>query len=263
MPDVSMEASVPEALRSVDAVRRVLHGYAQKYADLLREQPEFAPREGADGVQCPCCGGRFAHFERFRHKPEHPWRENAKCPVCGSLERHRRLWLQLCHENDLFTQGGRLLHFAPEPFLRAVFAACAHLDYVDCDLQAERARNNVDITRLPFADSSFAWLICSHVLEHVDDDRAALKELRRVLAPGGVAWIMVPTLKGATLVHQPPAGGFTPNDHRREYGMEEFISLTRQAGFTAEVLHVKALDSGLRARYRLSNHIYRCRRPMT
>lgn len=253
---------MPRVLRhppAYDALNAFWNIWTARYVALLRHEPELAPQRTEEDVHCPCCGGIFSQFNAFRHKPEHPWRENALCPVCGSLERQRRLWLQLCAEDELFT-GGRLLHIAPEPFLREFFTSLGRHDYVDCDLQAERALRQVDITDLPFAEASFDWCLCSHVLEHVDNDLAALAELARVLKPGAVAWLLVPTLKQGTLVHPPPPEGFTPDDHRREYGLEDFVQRCETAGFTVTVLHAKDMDPELRRRHRLSNHIYRCLR---
>jgi SAM-dependent methyltransferase len=45
---------------------------------------------------------------------------------------------------------------------------------------------------LPFADGSFERIIASEVLEHIGDDRRAISELTRVLAPGGVLAVTVP-----------------------------------------------------------------------
>jgi len=249
----NMRPLLPKTLQGDAAVADFLQTYADTCARLLRERPELR----GEGAHCPCCGGVFARFDPFRHKPEHPWRQNAKCPVCGSLERHRRLWLQLCREEALFA-GGRLLHFAPEAFLRGLFTAAGRHDYVDCDLQAQRAGQNVDITALPFATASFQWCICSHVLEHVDDDGRALAEMARVLASGATAWLLVPTMKSGTVYHDPPPEGFTPDDHRREYGLQEFVGMCREAGFDVELLHARDIDPELRARHVLSNHIYRC-----
>ena len=49
-----------------------------------------------------------------------------------------------------------------------------------------------DATQLPFADHSFDKVICSEVLEHIPDYQAVLKEIRRVLKPGGLLAISVP-----------------------------------------------------------------------
>ena len=49
-----------------------------------------------------------------------------------------------------------------------------------------------DALHLPFADASFDRVICSEVLEHIDDDLGAMRELTRVLRPGGTMAITVP-----------------------------------------------------------------------
>ncbi len=49
-----------------------------------------------------------------------------------------------------------------------------------------------DALALPFADGAFDRVICSEVLEHIPDDRAAMVELARVLRPGGTMAITVP-----------------------------------------------------------------------
>ena len=49
-----------------------------------------------------------------------------------------------------------------------------------------------DALQLPFADESFDKVVCSEVLEHIPDYQGAIKEIERVLKPGGVAAISVP-----------------------------------------------------------------------
>lgn len=52
--------------------------------------------------------------------------------------------------------------------------------------------NNCNIYALPYADNTFDAVIASEILEHVDDDVRALREILRVLKPGGVVAITVP-----------------------------------------------------------------------
>ena len=107
----------------------------------------------------------------------------------------RALWAGL-------TGGKSLLHFAPEACLEAQFRRFPGLDYHSADLYNRRAMHKIDITHIPLQDDSFDFVYCSHVLEHVPDDRQALAELQRVLRPGGQALILVP-VKGEMTAEDP------------------------------------------------------------
>ena len=85
----------------------------------------------------------------------------------------------------------------------ALDAERAELDTVAGMVAAMRAADEVtagvrqggvaaDATRLPFADGSFDRVIASEVLEHIPDDTAAMRELARVLRPGGAMAVTVP-----------------------------------------------------------------------
>src|SRR5206468_4341415 len=102
-------------------------------------------------------------------------------------------------EQKFFAGAGRkrVLHVAPETGLYLRLKREPNLSYVATDLDARRYRHipelvQADLTDLPFEDASFDAVICSHVLEHVPDDRQAMSEIYRVLAPSGVALLMVP-----------------------------------------------------------------------
>ena len=135
-------------------------------------------RYRGEAVECPCCGSTFSRFA------PHRGRDSAKCPRCGALERHRALWLYLERETDLLDPPGSLLHIAPEYAFRRRLRTVDGLRYVTGDFDSALADHQLDVMDLPFEDESFDRVICNHVLEHVDDDRLALSEIRRVLAPG-------------------------------------------------------------------------------
>jgi SAM-dependent methyltransferase len=187
---------------------------------------------------CALCGGSF---RRFLPKGE-PSRPEAMCPRCLSLERHRAQWLLLERERVL-EGASSLLHFAPEPGIRARLRKLPSVLYVTADIAPDRADTAMDMTRLGFRDASFDRLLCSHVLEHVPDDAAALRELRRVLRPGGTAILQVPLRAGGTdedLSVTDPAERlrrFGQEDHVRFYGREDFQRRLEAAGFS-----VRALD---------------------
>jgi ubiquinone/menaquinone biosynthesis C-methylase UbiE len=84
-----------------------------------------------------------------------------------------------------------VLHFAPEQAFYKLFRNQENLDYTTTDLLSPLADVKADICNLPFADNSYDIIFCNHVLEHIPDDTQAMKELFRVLKPGGVVvWVV-------------------------------------------------------------------------
>jgi SAM-dependent methyltransferase len=146
---------------------------------------------------CPCCESR-EQFVSYRGRPY------AVCPGCGAKERDRLLALIL---RDLLERLGprTVLHAAPEVTIRPLLADCVS-SYFVVDLTrglssyAGQLSAAADLTRLPFADDSFDLVLASHVLEHIPDDRAAIREVHRVLKPGGTAILPVPIVHGGATV---------------------------------------------------------------
>lgn len=150
-------------------------------------------------------------------------RPNAKCPGCGSLERHRALWLYLRDRTTLLSGSADVLHMAPEPAIERALRAMRNVRYTAADLEpAHRGILRADITALPFADSCFDLILCNHVLEHVPDDRAAMSELHRVLRPQGTAIIQNPVDDTRAATYEDPAV-VTPADRRREFGQRDHV----------------------------------------
>lgn len=186
------------------------------------------------GVICPCCGGRFAAFESHGRVP----RPGARCPGCGALERHRLLFLFLGARTDFFTSELKVLHFAPEGCFHRWFKRLPNLDYTSADLMAPHAMERVDITRIPWREGTFDAVLCSHVLEHVPDDRTAMAEVLRVLKPGGWAILHVPIDRKRAETYEDdrivtPEGRerhFGQHDHVRWYG-RDFATRLEEAGF--------------------------------
>ncbi|PTT76547.1 MULTISPECIES: class I SAM-dependent methyltransferase [unclassified Chryseobacterium] len=124
-------------------------------------------------------------------------RENKNCPVCGSNDRERMvtLFLKKFILSEDFSEL-KMLHMAPEHVLREILAKDKRIKYVKGDNFSEGYSYpdtlHVDITRAPFEDQYFDFIICNHVLEHIEDDTAAIRELYRILKPGGRAILQVP-----------------------------------------------------------------------
>ena len=187
------------------------------------------------------CGGSSREFLRFGADR----REDAMCPRCGALERHRFVWRYFETKTDLFDgRPKRVLHVAPERCFTPRLRRRLGLGYTTADLRDPRAMLRMDITRIELPDGSFDVVYCSHVLEHVPDDRAALRELHRVLRPGGWAILLVPITAERTIedpsVLDPLARlkTFGQRDHVRRYG-PDFVDRLREAGFAVKVERVR------------------------
>ena len=228
----------------------------------LRRRADLARHRG-DAVCCPVCGSRFDRF-----KPD--WnRADAVCWSCGAHERHRALALVLDAQPQLLDGARSLLHFAPEWCLRRRLGSLTQLRYVTADLDPAKGELQLDLLDLALPDACFDAVLCLHVLEHVQDDRAAMGELRRVTAPGGWAIVMVPldlerasTYEDAS-IRDPQARrrAFWQHDHLRLYAPDVAERL-RAAGFEVEPIHVAA-DAGPAAARRhgllLSDVVFLCR----
>jgi SAM-dependent methyltransferase len=119
-----------------------------------------------------------------------------------------------------------VLHFAAEAVVTDMVLKQRPSRYITADLfAAADLQLNIESIELP--DGSFDRIICSHVLEHVDDKKA-LRELRRVLKPGGFLILMVPIIEGWAETFEDPLLAseieretyFGQHDHVRFYGSD-------------------------------------------
>ncbi|CAG0999299.1 hypothetical protein ANAEL_02833 [Anaerolineales bacterium] len=138
---------------------------------------------------CPVCGYN-GPFSMVRNRP------HARCLRCGSLERHRFLFYILQRELKTRHWVRPALLVAPEPALHALLQEIFSL-VVTSDLQASGVTVHADLQRLPFHAGAFDLLVAVHVLDEVEDDRCALAECWRVLAPGGLLVVPVPIISGS------------------------------------------------------------------
>jgi SAM-dependent methyltransferase len=228
-----------------------------------------AERSAARGALiCPCCGGRFERFLPAGSRRKVP---NRKCPGCGSLERHRAIWLYMLNRTNLMTARLRVLHFAPLPALGDLLAAMDNVEHVTADLDSPRAALHMDITDILFRDEVFDAVLCVHVLEHVEDDRAAMREVFRVLRPGGWAILHSPVDRTQRHTLEDPSVTapedrerlFGQKDHVRAYGRDYADRLT-QAGFCVMLdSYLRRLGPEVAERHRLGREleIYFCLKP--
>ena len=192
------------------------------------------------GRECPICGSRYRRFMPYGYVNP---REDALCPSCLSLERHRMIWLWMQRNTTLFKNHPRLLHIAPEPSLMNYFRESygSSKDYITADLESPLADQHFDVQSIPLATDSIDVIICNHLLEHVEDDRRAMQELYRVMKPGGWGIMLVPeerdretTFEDDSIIDPKERTRlFGQYDHRRIYG-RDYDERLREAGFEVE-----------------------------
>ncbi|HZR91578.1 MAG TPA: methyltransferase domain-containing protein [Gaiellaceae bacterium] len=201
--------------------------------------------------RCPFCHLSFRRLEpRGRDLPVYAelgvvggGLREAECPWCRSTDRERLLYLFLRRRTDVFRRPRRVLHVAPEARLRRALARC-QTAYETTDLAVPGVDFHASLDALPRPDASYDLVLCSHVLEHVPDDRAAMRELRRVLSPGGFACLPAPIATraertdeeapGLPLVPEERCRRFGDPTHRRLYAEGDYLERLRQAGFAVE-----------------------------
>jgi predicted SAM-dependent methyltransferase len=141
----------------------------------------------------------------------------------------------------------RMLHVAPEACFENKLKKKLFGDYISIDLYKPTVMFKMDVTNLIFPNESFDVIYCSHVLEHVLDDRLAMREFCRVLKPQGWAILLVPVLIDNANTFEAPsvtdpaerARLFGQFDHVRYYG-RDYVNRLEDAGFNVKV--VKATD---------------------
>lgn len=205
----------------------------------------------------PIDGRSFSKFLPYGYENQ---RENVLSPSTLSLERHRLLWLYLKEHTNFFDQPLKVLHFAPEQAFYKRFRNQKNLDYTTTDLESPLADVKADICDLPFEENSFDFILCNHVLEHIPDDEKAMKEIYRVLRPGGRAILQIPqdlkrekTFEDDSITDpKERATIFGQYDHVRVYGRDYFNKL-RHVGFKVEEVDLTSeMDAALVERYRLA-----------
>jgi SAM-dependent methyltransferase len=248
----------------LDSRRQPGAGY-RRYLDVARRWLARFLYRGAE-VSCPCCGREFGAFAPDWNRP------GAICPGCGAHERHRSLCLYLEERTEIGKRPLSLLHFAPEYALSERLRNAPGLEYVTADLVPDTADLELDITRMALTDRSFDAIICSHVLEHVEDDRSAMRELYRVLRPGGWALVLVPLDPDREATYEDPAIA-TPDQRREAYWQEDHVRLysldiadrLRDAGFDVTTEYfADGLPPSAADRFGLirPDVIFRCERPV-
>jgi SAM-dependent methyltransferase len=240
-----------------DTVRR--HGKVVKRALKL-------PRYLGSEYQCPVCG---VGLRAFRPLWKSYWRDVAKfapihppstmetlnltaftCPRCDAFDRDRLTAIYLDEVFRTFDRNRtyRLLEFAPGDALHKKLKSYPFIAYRSADLSRKTVDERVDLTDMAaYADRSLDIILCSHVLEHIPDDRKAMREIARVLKPDGFAVVLVPLVVGVEETHEDPSLNtealrwkyFGMGDHVRQYGKRDFVARLEAAGLNVAQLGIE------------------------
>jgi len=232
--------------------------YKLKDLGKLLERKLKMPLYWGSAYECPACG---AHLKRFKpiwksfprklREAGFPYPLEAfetfnfrayLCPSCNCSDRERLYALYLRRWIATHKPGSQhvLIDFAPSHALSKWLRRQPMVRYRSADLFRPNVDDKVDITNMPeYADDSIDAFICSHVLEHIGDDRSAMRELFRILKPGGFGFVMVPLVVGVTETHEDPGitepdrrwKYFGQDDHVRLYGTSDFALRLCAAGF--------------------------------
>lgn len=202
----------------------------------------------AQFFSCPVCRSRVprftplpqSHMDKQRaygypHRAADFETANAaaySCPKCHASDRDR---LYALFFEPVFV---RLNHAVPFHFLEVAPARALsgwikshpHIVHRSCDLYMPEADDKADLHDLPYPDGSFDFILCSHVLEHVDDPVRATSEMRRVLKADGLAILMAPILLTIADTYENPEVT-TPEERWRHFGQGDHLRLFSKAGF--------------------------------
>jgi hypothetical protein len=188
---------------------------------------------------CPICfyHGRFISVG-------HPPRWDARCLNCGCRERHRLMHLWVTQDGGDRLSDKRILHFAPEKVVMRQMRG--NPLYETADQYQTGVTHKVDITAVALPDASYDVVMAHHVLEHIQNDHQAMREMFRLLRPGSFALLTTPINASRQETYENPAvttpearyAHFSQADHVRYYGLD-FADRLGDAGFTVETFRLQ------------------------
>lgn len=170
-----------------------------------------------------------------------------KCQGCASNDRDRLCYLYLRDSLHLFDNGIHdivMLHVAPENCIAQKLMTVQGMHYLPIDSFEHGYTypayiQQMDLLRLAIPDESVDWVICNHVLQDIEDDIAALREIYRVLRRSGRAILQVPISPLLDHILEYP-GELTPDQccqlygqrfHKRVYNEKGYINRLESVGF--------------------------------
>jgi SAM-dependent methyltransferase len=153
---------------------------------------------------------------------------DAQCPNCGSMERYRLLFLYLFNETDLFKKPNTLIEIGPRKEFSQLLRSYPNIKYVGSDLSVnfDHPRSNLeaDMNFMPFSANLADFVIAYHVLEHLPKPQSGLLEIKRILKPGGIAFLQVSIDINRSSTYEDP-NLTTDEDRIRIYGQKDHLRI--------------------------------------
>lgn len=236
----------------------------RQFTKAVRRRAKLHRYLGTD-YRCPICNVHLRAFKPIwksyrRAVVQYGWvhpmsametfnAEAYSCPRCDASDRERLMALYI---DEVFgARSGprryRMVEFAPAYALHKAIERHPNIAYRTADLVRKDVDEQVDLTDMRgYADDSVDVFICSHMLEHIPEDRKAMRELHRVLRPDGFGIVLVPLIPGVNETHEDPSYHtielrwkyFGDGDHVRQYGKQDFLDRLAGAGFAVDPLGI-------------------------
>lgn len=211
------------------------HGHPQGMRDAVRGLSRLVRLSLKDAfrhsvrVQCNVCGWEGVSF--YPNVGSGYFELESNCPRCSCNPRYRSLVAVLDAYTNVFSPDTGVIEVAP---VRSFQAYCLQRkkgnSYVTFDLE-HFGMEKGDLTAMRFESDFCDYFLCFHVLEHVPDDVAAVREIFRVLRPGGQAVLQVPI--DHALMDTVEYGRSNPREtgHVRRYSETGFAERLKSMGF--------------------------------
>jgi len=245
-------------------VRKFLYEKVKYINQLFKYRIDSIPEIGGK-YYCPVCeydvkkynslrpflNGKFVNSININgtiHYPENYETFNIDsffCPICSAQDKAR---LYAYYINKFIINNKiKMIHFAPETGLSFKLSNIKNIDYFISEYNSFHTHYNLDLTNMKSIQTGyFDFFICSHILEHIIDDNAAIIELRRILKKGGKGIIMVPIMLTLTedyddlsiITDELRLKHFGQEDHVRVYSKSGFYNKLKNNGFIVSQLGI-------------------------
>ena len=203
--------------------------------------------------KCAVCGREFKSYDSIAQKYMDLSKKSKRCekaellnsaeylcPYCYAADRDRMIVLFISMLRSCMKDCINILEIAPSGALQKyLYKYWGETNYYTADLYMEGVDYKVDIQDMvTIEDEAFDFIICSHVLEHVQDDMQAMQELNRILEPDGLGIVIVPLDLNRTdtdeewgLPAEENVRRFGQEDHVRAYCKKDYIVRLEKSGF--------------------------------